>query len=50
MKNLSRKANELRDLPVKTKFTGKEKVDVSRGKGIDLLTELALAEKAQLKE
>ncbi|GKD83416.1 hypothetical protein Tco_1350255, partial [Tanacetum coccineum] len=30
--------------------TGKENVDVSRGKGIDLLSEVALAKKAQLKE
>ncbi|GJS80872.1 hypothetical protein Tco_0747413, partial [Tanacetum coccineum] len=39
-----------RETLVKTKSTGKEKVDVSRGKGIDLLSEVALAEKAQLKE
>ncbi|GJR27077.1 hypothetical protein Tco_1103309 [Tanacetum coccineum] len=39
-----------RETPVKTKSTRKEKVDVSRGKGIDLLSEVALAEKAQLKE
>ncbi|GKC11625.1 hypothetical protein Tco_1008407 [Tanacetum coccineum] len=39
-----------RETPVKTKSTGKEKVDVSRRKGIDLLSEVALAEKAQLKE
>ncbi|GJY31996.1 hypothetical protein Tco_0415491 [Tanacetum coccineum] len=39
-----------RETPVKTKSTGKEKVDVSCGKGIDLLSELDLAEKAQLKE
>ncbi|GJW27703.1 hypothetical protein Tco_0044578 [Tanacetum coccineum] len=39
-----------RETPMKTKSTGKEKVDVSRGKGIDLLSEVALAEKAQLKE
>ncbi|GJT52796.1 hypothetical protein Tco_0978953 [Tanacetum coccineum] len=39
-----------RETPVKTKSTGKEKVDVLRGKGIDLLSEVALAEKAQLKE
>ncbi|GKC47889.1 hypothetical protein Tco_1065611 [Tanacetum coccineum] len=39
-----------RETPVRTKSTGKEKVDVSRGKGIDLLSEVALAEKAQLKE
>ncbi|GKE06958.1 hypothetical protein Tco_1398976, partial [Tanacetum coccineum] len=40
----------IRETPVKTKSTRKEKVDVSRGKGIDLLSEVALAEKAQLKE
>ncbi|GJY60308.1 hypothetical protein Tco_0460965 [Tanacetum coccineum] len=39
-----------RETPVKTKSTRKEKVDVSRGKGIDLLSEVALTEKAQLKE
>ncbi|GJR08067.1 hypothetical protein Tco_0790719 [Tanacetum coccineum] len=39
-----------KETPVKTKSTGKEKVDVSRGKGIDLLSEVALAKKAQLKE
>ncbi|GJV86377.1 hypothetical protein Tco_1530315 [Tanacetum coccineum] len=39
-----------RETPIKTKSTGKEKVDVSCGKGIDLLSEVALAEKAQLKE
>ncbi|GJU10735.1 hypothetical protein Tco_1133131 [Tanacetum coccineum] len=39
-----------RETLVKTKSTGKEKVDVSRGKGIDLLSEVALAEKAQLKQ
>ncbi|GJY84786.1 hypothetical protein Tco_0498812 [Tanacetum coccineum] len=39
-----------RETLVKTKSKGKEKVDVSRGKGIDLLSEVALAEKAQLKE
>ncbi|GJV62330.1 hypothetical protein Tco_1468430 [Tanacetum coccineum] len=40
----------IRETPVKTKSTRKEKVDVSRGKGIELLSEVALAEKAQLKE
>ncbi|GJZ69324.1 hypothetical protein Tco_0632874 [Tanacetum coccineum] len=40
----------IRETLVKTKSTGKEKVDVSRGKVIDLLSEVALAEKAQLKE
>ncbi|GJX02462.1 hypothetical protein Tco_0186375, partial [Tanacetum coccineum] len=39
-----------RETPMKTKSTVKERVDVSRGKGIDLLSEVALAEKAQLKE
>ncbi|GJS57098.1 hypothetical protein Tco_0651882 [Tanacetum coccineum] len=38
-----------KETPVKTKSTGKEKVDVSRGKGIDLLSEVALAKKAQFK-
>ncbi|GJX52956.1 hypothetical protein Tco_0281325 [Tanacetum coccineum] len=40
----------IRETPVKTKSTGKEKVDVSCKKGIDLLSEVALAKKAQLKE
>ncbi|GJV17339.1 hypothetical protein Tco_1362662 [Tanacetum coccineum] len=40
----------IRETLVKTKSTGKEKVDVSRRKVIDLLSEVALAEKAQLKE
>ncbi|GKF01438.1 hypothetical protein Tco_0028361, partial [Tanacetum coccineum] len=40
----------IRETPIKTKSIGKEKVDVSRGNGIDLLSEVALAEKAQLKE
>ncbi|GJV24284.1 hypothetical protein Tco_1376979, partial [Tanacetum coccineum] len=40
----------IKETPVKTKSTGKEKVDVSRRKGIDLLSEVALAEKDQLKE
>ncbi|GJT16599.1 hypothetical protein Tco_0875305 [Tanacetum coccineum] len=40
----------IRETPVKTKSTGKEKVDVLHGKGIDLLSEVALAKKAQLKE
>ncbi|GJZ30696.1 hypothetical protein Tco_0575743 [Tanacetum coccineum] len=39
-----------RETLVKTKFTRKEKVDVSHGKGIDLLFEVALTKKAQLKE
>ncbi|GJU45158.1 hypothetical protein Tco_1202424 [Tanacetum coccineum] len=40
----------IRETLVKTKSTGKEKVDVPRGKGIELLSEVALAEKALLKE
>ncbi|GJZ78342.1 hypothetical protein Tco_0643014, partial [Tanacetum coccineum] len=40
----------IRETPVKTKSTGKEKVDVTHGKGIELLSEVALDEKAQLKE
>ncbi|GJW31742.1 hypothetical protein Tco_0051774 [Tanacetum coccineum] len=40
----------IRETLVKTKSIGKEKVDVSRGKGIDLLSKVALAKKAQLKE
>ncbi|GJU83322.1 hypothetical protein Tco_1285687 [Tanacetum coccineum] len=39
-----------RETPVKTKSSRKEMVDVSYGKGIDLVSEVALAEKAQLKE
>ncbi|GJW54062.1 hypothetical protein Tco_0098147 [Tanacetum coccineum] len=39
-----------RETLVKTKSTGKEKVDVSCGKSIHLLSAVALAEKAQLKE
>ncbi|GJS79972.1 retrovirus-related pol polyprotein from transposon TNT 1-94 [Tanacetum coccineum] len=42
----------VREPPVETKSKGKEKekVDVSHGKGIELLSEVALSEKAQLKE
>ncbi|GKB81805.1 hypothetical protein Tco_0948700 [Tanacetum coccineum] len=40
----------IRETPVKTKSIGKEKVDVSRRKGIELLSKVALAKKAQLKE
>ncbi|GKE88778.1 hypothetical protein Tco_1566253 [Tanacetum coccineum] len=40
----------IRETLVKTKSTGKEKVDVSSGKGIDLLSKVALAKKAQLKK
>nr|GEY29981.1 hypothetical protein [Tanacetum cinerariifolium] len=35
---------------VKTKSKRKEKVDVTRGKGIELLSEVALTEEAQMKE
>ncbi|GJZ03799.1 hypothetical protein Tco_0537074 [Tanacetum coccineum] len=40
----------IRETPVKTKSTGKEKVDVTRGKGIQLLSEVALTEEAQMIE
>nr|GEY14754.1 hypothetical protein [Tanacetum cinerariifolium] len=66
MKNLSQKENELRSVkksltkpttiivirepPVETKSKRKEKVDVTRGKGIELLSEVALTEEAQMKE
>ncbi|GKB53798.1 retrovirus-related pol polyprotein from transposon TNT 1-94 [Tanacetum coccineum] len=42
----------IREPPVKTKSKGKEKekVDVAHGKGIELLSKVALTEKAQLKE
>ncbi|GJZ27777.1 hypothetical protein Tco_0572424 [Tanacetum coccineum] len=65
MKNLSQKANELRDLPrslqlsqqqvssseslmckTKSKSKDKEKVDVTHGKGIELLSEVALTKEA----
>ncbi|GKF49619.1 hypothetical protein Tco_0142870, partial [Tanacetum coccineum] len=36
--------------PVETKSTRKEKVDITRGKGIKLLSEVALTEEAQMKE
>ncbi|GKG30953.1 hypothetical protein Tco_0423441, partial [Tanacetum coccineum] len=49
-KRVKRSAKKSSTTPVKTKSTGKEKADVSRGKGINLLFEVALAEKAQLKE
>ncbi|GJZ58955.1 hypothetical protein Tco_0614771 [Tanacetum coccineum] len=39
-----------KETPMKTKSTRKEKVDVLHGKGIDLLSEVALAKKGQLKE
>nr|GEZ89674.1 hypothetical protein [Tanacetum cinerariifolium] len=40
----------IREPHVETKFKRKEKVDVTRGKGIKLLSEVALTEEAQMKE
>ncbi|GKB48966.1 hypothetical protein Tco_0899719 [Tanacetum coccineum] len=40
----------IRDTPVESSDKRKEKVDVSRGKGIKLLFEVALTEEAQMKE
>nr|GEX87143.1 hypothetical protein [Tanacetum cinerariifolium] len=40
----------IREPPVETQSKRKEKVDVARGKGIDLLSEVALTEEAQMKE
>ncbi|GKG32955.1 hypothetical protein Tco_0430465, partial [Tanacetum coccineum] len=42
----------IREAPVETKSKSKEKkkVDVTRGKGIELLSEVALIEEAQMKE
>ncbi|GJT72770.1 hypothetical protein Tco_1032056 [Tanacetum coccineum] len=42
----------IKEPPIETKYKGKEKekVDVAHGKGIELLSEVALTEKAQLKE
>ncbi|GJU86914.1 hypothetical protein Tco_1294460 [Tanacetum coccineum] len=40
----------IREAPVETKSKSKEKVDVTRGKGIELLSEVALTEEAQMKE
>nr|GEZ19593.1 hypothetical protein [Tanacetum cinerariifolium] len=40
----------IRESPVETKLKIKEKVDVARGKGIELLSEVALTEEAQMKE
>nr|GEW27917.1 hypothetical protein [Tanacetum cinerariifolium] len=40
----------IREPPVKTKSKRKEKVDVTYGKGIELLSEVALTEEAQMKE
>nr|GEX14929.1 hypothetical protein [Tanacetum cinerariifolium] len=38
------------EAPMETQNKRKEKVDVARGKGIELLSEVALAEKTQMKE
>nr|GEZ83463.1 hypothetical protein [Tanacetum cinerariifolium] len=40
----------IREAPVETQSKRKEKVDVARGKGIDLLSEVALTKEAQMKE
>ncbi|GJV32795.1 hypothetical protein Tco_1393195 [Tanacetum coccineum] len=40
----------MREAPVETKSKRKEKVDVNRGKGIEMLSEVALTEEAQMKE
>nr|GEZ04665.1 hypothetical protein [Tanacetum cinerariifolium] len=40
----------IREPPVETQSKRKEKVDVSRGKGINMLSEVALSEEAQMKE
>ncbi|GJT20280.1 hypothetical protein Tco_0890217, partial [Tanacetum coccineum] len=40
----------IREPPVETKSKRKENVDVAHGKGIELLSEVALFEKAQMKE
>ncbi|GJT64636.1 hypothetical protein Tco_1016116 [Tanacetum coccineum] len=40
----------IREPPVETKSKRKEKVDVNHGKGIDLLSEVALTEEAHMKE
>ncbi|GKF69452.1 hypothetical protein Tco_0202509, partial [Tanacetum coccineum] len=40
----------IQETPVKTKSKGNAKVNVDHGKGIELLSEVVLAEKAQLKE
>nr|GEU89101.1 integrase, catalytic region, zinc finger, CCHC-type, peptidase aspartic, catalytic [Tanacetum cinerariifolium] len=40
----------IREPPVETKSKIKEKVDVTRGKGIELLSEVAFTEEAQMKE
>nr|GFC45052.1 hypothetical protein [Tanacetum cinerariifolium] len=40
----------IRKPPMETQSKRKEKVDVARGKGIDLLSEVALTEEVQMKE
>nr|GEW22822.1 retrovirus-related Pol polyprotein from transposon TNT 1-94 [Tanacetum cinerariifolium] len=40
----------IKETPVETKYKRKEKMDVDYGKGIELLSEVALDEKAQMKE
>ncbi|GJX46550.1 hypothetical protein Tco_0271740 [Tanacetum coccineum] len=40
----------IREAHMETKSKSKEKVDVTRGKGIELLSEVALTEEAQIKE
>nr|GEY85486.1 hypothetical protein [Tanacetum cinerariifolium] len=40
----------IREPPMETKSKRKEKVDVTRGKGIELLSEVALTKEAQMKE
>ncbi|GJX70521.1 hypothetical protein Tco_0307692 [Tanacetum coccineum] len=40
----------IREPPVETKSKRKEEVDVTRGKGIELVSEVALTEEAQMKE
>nr|GEV87816.1 hypothetical protein [Tanacetum cinerariifolium] len=40
----------IREPPVETKSKRKQKVDVTRGKGIELLSEVVLTEEAQMKE
>ncbi|GJR11002.1 hypothetical protein Tco_0793654 [Tanacetum coccineum] len=40
----------IREPPVETKYKRKEEVDVTHSKGIDLLSEVALTEEAQMKE
>nr|GEV51074.1 hypothetical protein [Tanacetum cinerariifolium] len=40
----------IKETPMETKYKRKEKMDVDHGKGIELLPEVALDEKAQMKE